>query len=498
MIMESFRGFEATRNPQSAMFRPLFWLLVSLISLVPLCLVLPLASTRVGVGAIVLWTILIWIAISFARGRSHYVVPLWVAFYPYCYSLFLFPQDRPIFTVDRAIILVLVIEMLIVSRQGLAAVPLTRDVLMSGYIWCLYLLVCFLSLALRTPSNELGIYRLLVEGMVMPAVFGLYAIRYFPAIEDLQKLHICACILGLGLFTTGLFELTTGIDLFPWGGVPLFTESHLRRADGPFEQQVVLSVVASLTFFFILYLGRVRSSKQPTWLALLHKAGCLASLGAALLPLNRGLIVALFPIAIIDSCVKDRMVSRRAWVAFFSLVLLAALATKVLDPLLYEERVASPDNVYQRIAQHEETLRVFREYPFFGVGFAQYHDFASQNPRYMARWRGIESMTVQHNVLMTVLTDQGILGLVLYCSSQAFLIRAIWRIRKAFPPGWLAFLYCVLVYQLIGMDYATVYFPDINLFYILILGVIYQVQSRIAHAELPGNPASLQMIGRVR
>jgi hypothetical protein len=499
MVMELFRDFEATRISQSAIIRPLFWLLVSLISLVPLCLVLPLASTKVGVAAIVVWTVLIWIAISFVRGRSHYVVPLWVAFYPYCYSLFLFPQDRPIFTVDRALILVLVIEMLIVSRWGLAAVPLTRDVLMSAYIWGIYLLVCFLSLALRSPSNELGLYRLLVEGMVMPALFGLYAIRYFPVIEDLRKLHICACILALGLFTTGAFELTTGIDLFPWGGSePLFTETHLRRADGPFEQQVVLSVVAILTFFFILYLGHVNSSDRPTWLTLLHKAGCLASLAGALLSLNRGLIVALIPIAIIDSCVRRRMVSRRSWAAFFSLVLLAALATKLLDPLLYEERVASPDNVYQRLAQHQETLRVFREYPFFGVGFALYHDFAAQNPQYMARWRGIESMTVQHNVLMTVLTDQGIFGLVLYCSSQAFLIRAMWRIRKAFPLGWLAFLYCVLIYLLIGMDYATVYFPDINLFYILILGVIYQVQSRIAHAEQPGNSASLQIIGQVQ
>ena len=497
--MEIFRDFGATRISQSAMTRPLFWLLVSLISLVPLCLVLPLAPTRVGVGAIVVWSVLIWLAISFVRGRSHYVVPIWVAFYPYCYSLFLFPQDRPIFTVDRGLIVVLIIEMLFVSRQGLLAVPLTRDVLVSGYIWGLYLLVCFLSLALRAPSNELGLYRLLVEGMLMPALFGLYAIRYFPVMEDLRKLHICACILALGLFTTGFFELTTGIDLFPWGGSePLFTQTNLRRADGPFEQQVVLSVVASLTFFFILYLGRVTSSDRSTWLTLLHKAGCLASLGGALLPLNRGLIIALIPIAIIDSCVRNRMVSRRTWAAFFSLVLLAALATKVLDPLLYEERVASPDNVYQRIAQHQETLRVFREYPFFGVGFAQYHDFASQNPRYMARWRGIDSMTVQHNVLMTVLTDQGIVGLVLYCSSQAFLILAMWRIRKAFPLGWLAFLYCVLIYLLIGMDYATVYFPDINLFYILILGVIYQVQSRIAHAELPGNSASLQVIGQVQ
>ena len=118
----------------------------------------------------------------------------------------------------------------------------------------------------------------------------------------------------------------------------------------------------------------------------------VASLGAALLPLNRGLVFALVPIAIIDSCSKHRLISRRLWAAFFAFILLAAIAAKLLDPRLYDDRVSSPDNVYQRLAQHRETLRVVREYPFFGVGFGLYHDVAARNPRYMAKWNGIESM----------------------------------------------------------------------------------------------------------
>ena len=56
----------------------------------------------------------------------------------------------------------------------------------------------------------------------------------------------------------GSIELTTGIDLFPWNGAePIFTDTHLRRADGPFEQQIVLSMVAILAFFFIIYLRRL-------------------------------------------------------------------------------------------------------------------------------------------------------------------------------------------------------------------------------------------------
>ena len=49
--------------------------------------------------------------------------------------------------------------------------------------------------------------------------------------------------------------------------------------------------------------------------------------------------------------------------------------------------------------------------------------------------------------------DEGVVGLCFYVAAQVFLIRAMWKIRKVYPPGWLAFLYCLLVYILIGLDY---------------------------------------------
>jgi O-antigen ligase len=121
-----------------------------------------------------------------------------------------------------------------------------------------------------------------------------------------------------------------------------------------------------------------------------------------------------------------------------------SFAARLLDPRLYEDRVADPADFYQRIAQHVETLRVVREYPFFGVGFGLYYDVVSQDPLHTAKWKGMESMALPHNVLMTVLSEEGLVGWLFYVSAQVFLIRAMWRIRKVYPPGWLAFLYCVL------------------------------------------------------
>jgi O-antigen ligase len=314
----------------------------------------------------------------------------------------------------------------------------------------------------------------------MPALFGLYAIRYFPLVKDLKKLHTSACILSVGLGITGLIEVVMGIDLFPWSGAaPLFTDTHVRRADGPFEQQIVLSMVATITFFLVIYLRKLMPRRISPRRALLHKAGSLASFVAALLPLNRGLVLVLVPIAVIDSSSKYRLISRRAWLAFFTTILLAVIAARLLDPRLYDDRVSNPNNAYQRVAQQLETLRVVRQYPFFGVGFGLYYDVVSQDPLHTVKWKGIESMTLPHNVPMTVLSEEGLIGLLLYVSAQVFLIRAMWKIRKAYPPGWLAFLYCILIYTLTGLDFATVYYSDINLLYIFVLGALLQMQTRV-------------------
>ncbi len=471
----------ATELGPSNTMGPLYWLL-SLLSLGSIAVALPLVSTTTGIVMLAGWIALIWIAITFVRGQFHYVAILWVAIYPYCYYFFSFYLKRSIFTFDRALIALLVIEMFVISRRA-AVAPLTQDVRLSGYSWGLYLLVCFFTLAGHGLAEALPSYRLLVEGMLMPLLLGLYAMRYFPLLECLEKLHLSACILGLGLGVTALIEMTTERDLFPYGSQPLYTDTHILRVDGPFEQPVVLSVVAMLAFFFIIYLRRVMPYTISPWRALLHKAGSVASFGAALLPLNRGLIVALVPIAVIDSCSKDRLLSRRIWAVFFGMLMLAAAVAKQEHPRLYDDRVASPDNFYQRIAQQQETLRVVSQYPVLGVGFGLYHDFVASDPRYMTSWKGIESMNTPHNVLMTVLAEEGMAGFLCYVAAQAFLIRAMWKIRKAYPPGWLAFLYCILVYVLIGLDFATVYFSDINLFYIFILGVLYQMQIRMAREE---------------
>jgi O-Antigen ligase len=484
--MELFRSHSwvADVGP-SGTTRALAWLL-GLLSLLALTVLLPLSPTPVGIAILGGWIVLIWVAISFIRGKFDYVVLVWVAVFPFCYYLFSYPAERAIFTVDRAFIALLAIELFCMSRR-IGATPLTRDLRISACFWGLFLLVCFGSLAGHHVFDVLGSYRLLLDGMLMPALLGLYAVRLFPITHNLSKLHGCVCVLMLGIAVVCGSELVTGKNLLPWpGAIETWVYNYdvrIPRVDGPFEQPGVLSVVAILAFFLIIYLWRLMPRGISRWQQLLHKGGALASFTMALIPLNRGLVFALVPIALIDTCSRNRLLSRRIWAAIFGTILVFALAAKLLYPRIYDDRVASPDNVYQRLAQDRETLRVVRDHPFFGVGFNLYHDVASREPRYLAQWKGIESMNLPHNVLMTVLSEEGIVGLLFYVLAQFFFVRAIWRIRENYPAGWLAFLYCLLVYVVIGLDDAIVYFSDINLFYIFILGTLYQLQARIVREQ---------------
>jgi hypothetical protein len=459
--------------------RLLYWMLV-LLSLVPLCVVLPVFSTRTSVVIIAAWTIVIWIAISFARGHFHYITAIWVACFPYCYYFASFPRVRPIFTVDRAFILLLVIDMLLVSRRVLAGALPGRHVRVSAYLWALYLVVCFISLAAHDPPHVLDFYRLVVEGMLMPALLGLYAMSLFPIARDLKTTHACVCILMLGIAAVAGAELLAGRNLLPSNGAGeswvQASDFRIIRVDGPFENSGVLCLVGTLGFFFIIYLRRLLGTSFARNHRWLHLIGVWASMAAALMPMNRSLVIALLVCAFVDYFAEKPLISRRTWNFILGVLLFFALISKLFYPSVYEDRVSGPENVYQRVAQDLQTFKVVRDHPLMGVGFNLYRDTIAGDAKYSVQFRGIDAMNVPHNSLLSVLAEEGIVGFLLYAGAQLYFVRAMWKLRTINPLGWRVFLYCVLVYTIYGLDVGMAYYSDLNLFYMFVLGVLMQIQ----------------------
>ncbi|MFY9746304.1 MAG: O-antigen ligase family protein [Acidobacteriaceae bacterium] len=476
--MEALRNLAALPDlgPRPANQR-FFWSLM-LISLVPVVIVLPMTPPRIGVAVMGAWIALIWVVITFLRDRVENIALFWLACYPYCYYFLSFPHNQTLFTVDRAVIALLVAYMLVASKRE--HLPLSSDLHLSAWLWGLYVFTCLCSLAGQPIASPFySSCQIVLNGLILPAFLALYTMRYFPALSNISRLHSCACVLSIGICSITVAELITGSDILPWpGAAPYLLGSYvqIRRADGPFEMPAILSIIALLVFLLILYLRRLLPGRLSHPAAILHVVGASAALLAAFAPLNRGLLLALIPIAVIDITSKHRLMRVSSWVLLSAVVLVCAVTAKAFYPDIYEDRTTQPDNVYQRIAQDQETLRVVAEHPFFGVGVGLYHDTVSQDARYLARWNGIESMNWPHNVLMTILAENGLVGLSLFISSQFFLVRAMWKIRRRHPVGWLAFLYCFLAYTLYGLDFSINYYPDVTLLYMFIVGLVFQIQ----------------------
>jgi hypothetical protein len=464
---------------------PLYWTL-ALLSLVPLCVVLPMAPLKIGIAAIAGWIAFLWVAISLIRGRFQYVALLWVAFYPYCYYFFSYPAERSIFTIDRAFIILLVIEMLAVSRRH-PGTPLVRDIRVAAYLWAAYLIACLVSLWGHPVAEVLGSYRLILDGILMPALLGLYAIWLLPIIPNLTKVHASVCILMLGLAIVAGAELFSSKNLFPWPGAVeewvQTTDLKIIRVDGPFENSSVLCLVGTLGFFFIIYSRRLIGGFMTSRQRFLHHIGLSAALAAALMPMNRGLVIAFCVCACVDYVSKESLISRGTWNRIFALLLFLVLAGKLLYPAVYEDRVTKGDNFYQRIAQHQQTLEVIRDHPLMGVGINLYHDTVVGDSQYLTQLKGFEALDYPHSSLLTVLAEGGVIGFVLYVAAQLFFVRAMWKLRRVNRLGWQVFLYCTLVYTIFGLDVGIAYYSDLNLFYMLVLGLIVQIQLHIFKGE---------------
>jgi O-Antigen ligase len=472
--------FASTTGEHARAASPLYWALV-LLSLLPICVVLPVASTTTGIVAVTSWATLMWIAVAFVQRKFHYIVLVWLSVFPYCYYFFSYPAERSIFTIDRAFILLLVIEIFILSPKN-NAVPLSRDLLISACSWGLYLLICFHSLSGHPIFEVLGSYRLLLDGMVMPALLGLYALRFFPVTGNVKRIHFSVCVLMLGIASVAGSELLTGKNLLPWPGSietwVLTNNIKIIRVDGPFENSSILAVIGTIGFFLIVYSRRLAGGAMTISGRLLHSGGVLASLACALMPMNRGSLAAFLICACLDYVARDSLIRRVTWNCIFVTLILAGVVSWLFYPGLFEDRVTRRDNFDQRVAQDLQTSEVVQDHPLLGVGFNLFTNAVAGDPKYSVRWRGFDAMDVPHNAFLAVMAEEGIVGFTFYLVAQVFWVRAMWRVRNANSLGWRVFLYCVLVYVIVGLDVGIAYFSDLNLFYMLVLGILLQLQLR--------------------
>jgi O-antigen ligase len=192
--------------------------------------------------------------------------------------------------------------------------------------------------------------------------------------------------------------------------------------------------------------------------------------------MDRGIVIAMVPIMAVELFARDPLLPKKMWVSFLATLVIGLIGLRMIAPVIFEDRTTGSSNIDQRIAQFGETMNVVRDHPLFGIGFGSYHDIVGESPQYLNRWHGIESMTRPHSVVMRVISEEGILGLLLYAGCFGCGVYSLWKMRKANPLAAKAALYPMLILIITGFDFDLVSPPDLNMFYAFGIGVLLQAQ----------------------
>jgi O-antigen ligase len=140
------------------------------------------------------------------------------------------------------------------------------------------------------------------------------------------------------------------------------------------------------------------------------------------------------------------------------------------------ENRSSAGNLYGRVAQFEQSLRVFVDHPVLGVGFYNFGKVVAGEPRYVATYQGVYSVDSPHNNLTQVLAETGIVGFVPYVMIHILLLRAMWQLRRLSCSGhlaWKYYIYLFLTYWITGLTESSGYSP-LNLLYMFSVAVAYK------------------------
>jgi O-antigen ligase len=316
-----------------------------------------------------------------------------------------------------------------------------------------------------------------LEGFVLPPLLGWCVIARFDVRRRLPAIHTAVCISSIICAVVAAAEIVTGEDLLPTQGSEMFyAGGGIPRPNGPFASNETLALIGAVCFFFLLFLRAALGPNLSAGRRMLHSIGLAAAIGMALMPMFRSVVLTLMIVLIIDTFWEKRT-TRRAWRVA---LMLASVGLVVVAPLFAPESVvenrSSAGNLYGRVAQFEQSLRVFVDHPVLGVGFYNFGKVVAGEPRYVATYQGVYSVDSPHNNLTQVLAETGIVGFVPYVMIHILLLRAMWQLRRLSCSGhlaWRYYIYLFLTYWITGLTESSGYSP-LNLLYMFSVAVAYK------------------------
>jgi hypothetical protein len=454
---------------------------------------------------------------------------LWLLLSPVAAFYLRFPLDQSLITFDRAVVCALLLmlalrywrdhsspqQRLRTTGNGPPAFLITRFEI----AWLILAAVALLN-ALWQSTNVTYAVKIAIDSFCLPLVL-FHVARYQCRWAGRGHLLALAVIgLALLLFATGIGEFYSGANLFAYKGSTVFREGEVR-VNGPFASDSSYAIVCLLVTLFLRLLPSLLHLRFDKSARLVYWGALAASAIATLLPLFRTVAFAMLLCwlaieyfihakprlrARVDagnsqssadetaasggtviprgSGGSGRLISRRVVVySGIGLMLLLSFAvwTELSGSYLIR-RLASPRNLYGRLATWQTAARIAMENPVAGVGLTNYSEYFdvifSDWQHQDVDWVGdIRAVETPHSNLLWIASELGLSGFAPYLLANFYLLamglrglrRATSREQFMASGGLLALL---AAYSIPGLTLQSGFYADLNLYFFFMLGLL--------------------------
>jgi len=402
---------------------------------------------------------------------------------------------RPIpLALDRALWLVLLAQYAVWRKLGWAA---PKPVATADLVLGLF----FAALGLSTLTHDWRAHNAMAVSRlaffyVMP--LGVYwAARQSRVSErTVLGLLVCLTVFGVYLALTAFAEVADvrGLVFPPYIMSPEYPE-FLGRARGPLLSPIGNGIL----------LGTCLAAGLSLWARLGRwgRAGMVPVLlmmaGGALLTLTRSVWMG----AALGGLLVVGLAAPAAW---RRLILAAALVAAVVLAATQWERLSSfkrdraisaqemAESARLRPILATVAWKMFLDRPLWGCGFGQYADASREYLADRSTDLPLEKARpfVQHNVLLALLTETGLVGMGLFVALLTLWAREAWRLwRSPHAPfgarqAALLFLACAANYLVNGMFHDVAIIPMVNMVLFFLAGMTVGLAREAAEVGTPG------------
>lgn len=306
--------------------------------------------------------------------------------------------------------------------------------------------------------SVVSVHYRLIGGYLFPfAVFALM-LHAFHRERDFKRLAVFFAVLSAYLTFTGWCEqFDIQALIFPRFINDPSVGIHWGRVRGPFVMSAAMGLALTYCFFSNLVLAR--NVVRGRWI--------LYALNTLMLPVifwtkTRSVWLSWLVCMLIWALYARRRTTR---VVSVSLLLASALLVAVInmDNFLSPDRsrggLTDTEPLLLRIGLAQMTWEMVKEHPLLGVGFGHFRDHAPEFARDPSSpYYAFGSSALEHNNLLSIVAETGIVGLVLYVLLAVYLIRFSVRLYRKLPPDSPGFISrdAVVLYWIL----AAAYFVD--------------------------------------